>query len=118
MRGLLPLYRTTGDRAYAQAAKRAIDWIWDQLDDQGQFSINDFMGAVRVYGTYVVAPILDWLPEFPESRDTWEASVTAIWQVLTQQNEHYWLANCDNTLHKMIAPSSIHRLHTRRPLRC
>ena len=56
LRGLLPLYLATGDRAYAEAAKRTIDWIWDQLDDQGQFSTNDFMGAVRVYGTYVVTP--------------------------------------------------------------
>jgi hypothetical protein len=101
----LPLYRHTGNRAYAEAAKRAIDWIWDQLDDQGQFSTNDFMGAVRVYGTYVVAPILDWLPEFPECRDAWEAhSHRHLNWVLTQQNEHYWLANCDNTLHKNDRP--------------
>jgi hypothetical protein len=105
LRGLLPLYRHTGNRAYAEAAKRAIDWIWEQLDEQGQFSTNDFMGAVRVYGSYVVAPILDWLPEFPKCRDAWEAhSRRHLNWVLTQQNEHYWLANCDNTLHKNDRP--------------
>jgi len=105
LRGLLALYDHIGASAYKEAAGRAIHWIWNQLDEEGKFSKNDFMGAVRVYGTYVVAPILEWLPHFPEHKASWESHATRhLDWVITQQSENFWFANCDNTLHKNHAP--------------
>lgn len=105
LRGLLALYEHTKASEYKDAAARAIEWIWDQLDEEGKFSKNDFMGAVRVYGTYVVAPILEWLPYFPEHKYSWESLATRhLDWVVTQQSENFWFANCDNTLHKNHTP--------------
>ena len=63
------------------------------------------MGAIRVYGSYVVAPILDWLPHFDKHKVAWEglAQRHLNW-VCTQQNEVGWFANCDNTQHKNDKP--------------
>lgn len=105
LRGLLALYTHTGASEYKAAAERAVVWIWDQLDAEGKFSSNDFMGAVRVYGTYVVAPILEWTAHFPEHKTQWEAlACRHLDWVLTQQQDNHWFANCDNTLHKNHAP--------------
>jgi hypothetical protein len=105
IRGMRALYLYTGEEVYKQSAHRAIEWIWDQLDAEGKFSSNDFMGAVRVYGTYVVAPILAWAPHFEADKDVWEAKARMhLDWVLTQQQENFWLANCDNTLHKNHKP--------------
>ena len=105
LRGMLALYEHNKDPRWKEAALRCIEWIWAQLDEHGRFSQNDYMGAIRVYGTYVVAPILDWLPHFPENRDSWNALATRhLSWVCTQQNEVGWFANCDNTQHKNDKP--------------
>ncbi len=105
LRGMLALYEHNKDPRWKEAALRCIEWIWAQLDEHGRFSQNDYMGAIRVYGTYVVAPILDWLPHFPENRDSWNVLATRhLSWVCTQQNEVGWFANCDNTQHKNDKP--------------
>ncbi|MEY2962753.1 MAG: hypothetical protein RL754_14 [Bacteroidota bacterium] len=108
LRGMKALYDAdqNEDRTkWKNAAERAILWIWEQLDEEGRFSKNDFMGATRVYGTYVVAPILDWLPEFESESSLWKTHARRhLDWVLTQQNDLGWLANCDNTLHKNDRP--------------
>ena len=107
LRGLKALYAsdTEDPERWRLSAYKAISWIWAQLDEEGKFSTNDFMGAVRVYGTYVVGPILDWAADFPEERAHWEALAHRhLRWVLTQQNELGWMANCDNTLHKNHRP--------------
>ena len=105
LRGMRALYLFTGDEKYKVSAHRAILWVWKQLDAEGKFSSNDFMGAVRVYGTYVVAPILEWSQHFEADKDGWEekARLHLNW-VLTQQQDNFWLANCDNTEHKNHKP--------------
>lgn len=105
LRGMHALYLVTGEEVYKQAAYRAIVWVWDQLDSQGKFSSNDYMGAVRVYGSYVVAPILEWMPHFEAYKKDWEISARLhLDWVLTQQQDNFWLANCDNTEHKNHKP--------------
>ena len=105
LRGMLALYKHNKDPRWKEAALRCIEWIWAQLDEEGRFSQNDFMGAIRVYGTYVVGPILDWLPHFSQKRDSWHAFATRhLSWVCTQQNEVGWFANCDNTHHKNDKP--------------
>ena len=105
LRGLHALHHVDQSEDWKGAAKRCIDWIWDQLDDQGRFSTNDYMEEIRVYGTYVVAPILEWVDLFPLENESWKekASLHAKW-VMSQQNELGWFANCDNTLHKNDKP--------------
>ena len=105
LRGMHALYLVTGEEEYKQAAYRAIVWVWDQLDSQGKFSSNDYMGAVRVYGSYVVAPILKWMPHFEAHKNDWEKSARLhLDWVLTQQQDNFWFANCDNTEHKNHKP--------------
>ncbi|HCP40721.1 MAG TPA: hypothetical protein DIT65_02915 [Cryomorphaceae bacterium] len=105
LRGMLALYTYNQDLRWKGAAERCIGWIWQQLDEQGRFATNDYMGAIRVYGTYVVAPILDWLPHFNQHREAWHvlANRHLNW-VCTQQNKVGWFANCDNTQHKNDKP--------------
>jgi len=105
LRGTLALFETTGDERYKNASLRCIQWILDQLDEQGRFSSNDYMGAIRVYGTYVMAPVLDWLPHFPEHEKEWKAAALlhGSW-VMSQQNSLGWFSNCDNTTHKNDQP--------------
>jgi len=105
LRGTLALYQETNDERYRSASLRCIDWILNQLDEQGRFSSNDFMGEIRVYGTYVMAPVLDWLLYFPEKDETWkEAARKHAYWVIGQQNELGWFSNCDNTKHKNDRP--------------
>ena len=105
LRGMRALYLFTGEEVYKESAHRAIVWVWNQLDTEGKFSSNDFMGAVRVYGTYVVAPILEWSQHFEADKDAWEAKARLhLDWVLTQQQDNFWLANCDNTEHKNHKP--------------
>lgn len=100
LRGTLSLYEHTGEERYKLASLRAIEWIWDQLNEEGQFATSDFMGAIRVYGTYVVAPILEWSVYFKDQQTHWKnLAIKHLNWVLTQQNELGWFANCDNTLH-------------------
>ena len=105
LRGMLALYEFNGDPRWKDASERCIHWIWQQLDEHGRFATNDYMGAIRVYGSYVVAPILDWLPHFDKHKAAWEglAQRHLNW-VCTQQNEVGWFANCDNTQHKNDKP--------------
>ena len=105
LRGLLTLYDYTGETRWKDAAERCILWIWDQLDEQGRFSTNDYMGAIRVYGTYVVAPILDWSVHFENQSKHWKslAQRHLNW-VCSQQNENGWFVNCDNTQDKNDKP--------------
>ena len=105
LRGMLSLYELTGEEKWKTASLKAIDWIWKQLDKEGRFSTNDFMGAIRVYGTYVVVPIIEWSAHFPEHKQEWfKQSQKHLDWVLTQQNELGWFSNCDNTLHKNDRP--------------
>ena len=46
------------------------------IDQEGRFSTNDYMGAIRVYGTYVVAPILDWFVHFETQSQQWSPCTT------------------------------------------
>lgn len=105
LRGMLSLYELTGEEKWKTASLKAINWIWNQLDKEGRFSTNDFMGAIRVYGTYVVVPIIEWSAHFPEHKQEWfKQSQKHLNWVLTQQNELGWFSNCDNTLHKNDRP--------------
>lgn len=105
LRGLLALYKETKEEKWKEAAERCIEWIWNQLDAQGRFSQNDYMGAIRVYGTYVVGPILAWTEHFSQHQERWHslAHRHLSW-VLTQQNDLGWFSNCDNTQHKNDKP--------------
>tara|TARA_B100000497_G_scaffold114750_2_gene137599 strand:+ start:8358 stop:9545 length:1188 start_codon:yes stop_codon:yes gene_type:complete len=105
LRGLYRLYEHTGEAKWKDAAERCILWIWDQLDQQGRFSTNDYMGAIRVYGAYVVAPILDWSVYFEAESQEWKKfAIRHLNWVCSQQNELGWFANCDNTQDKNDKP--------------
>lgn len=105
LRGTLALYQKTGNEEFKEASLRCIQWIMQQLDTKGRFSKNDFMGEIRVYGTYVMAPVLAWSMYFPRHVESWKAAAKlhALW-VMTQQNHAGWFANCDNTTHKNDRP--------------
>lgn len=105
LRGTLALYDQSGKEEYKEASLRCIEWILQQLDSKGRFSKNDFMGEIRVYGTYVMAPVLDWSKHFPEHAPSWKVAAKSHAQwVMTQQNDGGWFANCDNTTYKNDRP--------------
>jgi hypothetical protein len=105
LRGLYSLYKHTGEAKWKDAAERCILWVWDQLDQEGRFSTNDYMGAIRVYGTYVMAPILDWSVHFETQSQQWRTlALRHLNWVCTQQNQQGWFANCDNTQNKNDKP--------------
>ncbi len=97
VRGLLAAHRHTGVARYADAAARAGEWIVSVQDADGSWSRHNFMGAARVYDTYVDAPLLELhaLTGGPALRD---AALRNLAWVEGRQAPNGWFADADNTL--------------------
>lgn len=109
LRGLWAGYQSDFDPAFKarlkKAASAAVLWIIGELDGMGRFAKSDYKGMVRVYGTYVMAPCLQWSAALEElAPKIREAATRHCNWVRTQQEENYWLNNCDNTAHKNHMP--------------
>ncbi|MBX2972464.1 MAG: hypothetical protein KF797_05135, partial [Flavobacteriales bacterium] len=76
---------------------RACRWFVSVQDDDGAWRGSNFMGAARVYDTYVDAPLLRMVAITGEPRLK-EAALRNLEWVLAQRQEIGWFANADNTI--------------------
>jgi len=97
VRGMLALYAHHGGQRYIDAAVRAAHWIARSQEADGTWRTHNFLGAARVYDTYVDAPLLRVFAITGEPLLRNAAERNLQW-VLNQRNANGWFANCDNTV--------------------
>lgn len=97
VRGLLAAHTVTQRTDLLEAALRAGRWIASVQDADGAWRTSNFMGAARVYDTYVDAPLL-WLHALTGEEDLRSAALRNLEWVIQQRQENGWFANADNTL--------------------
>lgn len=96
VRGLLAAHAVTEQPKYLEAALHAGRWMVSAQDDDGAWRASNFMGAARVYDTYVDAPLLRLHTLAGDERFLQAATKNLSW-VLAQQQQRGWFANADNT---------------------
>jgi hypothetical protein len=97
IRGLLAMNAHAGSADYVESALRAGLWIASVQDADGAWRASNFLGAARVYDTYVDAPLLR-LAEITGERKLKEAALRNLEWVLAQRQENGWFMNADNTI--------------------
>lgn len=104
IRGMTAGYEQFGDERYLQSAIKAADWIKSIQHPDGYFNKHVFLDQVRVYDSYVVAPMLevDKLTGKQQYKDV--AVKNLEWIVNSQQNDGGWFADCDNTVKRNHKP--------------
>lgn len=98
VRGLMAVHDRTGGHAYLDAASRCCDWIVQVQEADGSWARHNFLGAARVYDTYVAAPLLHMHAITGEARYHAAALRQLEW-ALSRQRSNGWFADADNTLH-------------------
>ncbi len=97
MRGMLAVHSYTRRTEFLDAALRAGHWIVSVQDTDGAWRGSNFMGAARVYDTYVDAPLLR-LHAFTGEAVLYRAAMRNLAWVLQQQRANGWFSNADNTI--------------------
>ncbi|MFT3886342.1 MAG: prenyltransferase/squalene oxidase repeat-containing protein [Flavobacteriales bacterium] len=97
VRGLLALHAHGGDDRFADAAERAGAWILSVQEADGAWRTHNFLGAGRVYDTYVDAPLLALWKRTGDDRFRAGAVRNLAW-VLERQHANGWFSDADNTL--------------------
>lgn len=97
VRGMLALYRHTGEERWRDAAIKAGAWIASVQEADGSWATHNFLGRARVYDTYVDAPLLEVakLCGMPELAGA--ARRNLAW-VMKRQRGSGWFADADNTI--------------------
>ncbi len=103
MRGLLRSHQETGDGRYLDAAVRAGDWIVENQEADGSWTLANYRQLKRVYDSYVSAPLARLAQV--TGNDAYErAAIRNCEFVLGQQRENGWFDLCDNSPHFNDAP--------------
>lgn len=97
VRGMLAAHARSGDARFAEAAQRAGDWILSVQERDGTWRKHNFLGAARVYDTYVDAPLLALHALTGDERYR-AAVVRHLDWVLSRQQVNGWFADADNTI--------------------
>lgn len=97
IRGMLAAHARTGEQRYLDAAVRAGDWIVSVQETDGSWSRHNFMGAARVYDTYVDAPLL-LLHRVTGDPGLKEAALRNLAWVRGRQAPNGWFSDADNTV--------------------
>ncbi len=104
IRGMIAGYQHFGEEKYLQAAQRAADWLVAIQAENGSFNKHVYMDAVRVYDSYVVAPVLELHAISPKPEYVQMAEKNIDWILREKQNAAGWFADCDNTIKGNAAP--------------
>ncbi|MBL8009164.1 MAG: hypothetical protein JNJ64_01050 [Flavobacteriales bacterium] len=97
IRGMLAVHAHTGEQRYLDAAVRAGGWIVNVQEPDGSWSRHNFMGAARVYDTYVDAPLL-LLHRITGEPVLKEAALRNLHWVKGRQAANGWFMDADNTV--------------------
>lgn len=104
VRGLLRSHEETGEARYLDAAVRASDWMAKNQDEDGSWTIANFLQMKRVYDTYVTPPLARMGALTGDETYTL-AAVRNCEFALRHQRENGWFDLCDNTPYFNDAPT-------------
>lgn len=97
IRGLLAAYALAKDDRFLDSASRAGRWIASAQDTDGAWREHNFLGAARVYDSYVDAPLLELFAITGDEVLKVAAERNLEW-VLDQRRPNGWFDNCDNSM--------------------
>ena len=97
IRGMLAICAQGNAPAHLASARMAGDWIVSVQEQDGSWARHNFLGASRVYDSYVDAPLLH-LSELTGDPGYRRAAVLNLEWVLSCQQPNGWFANADNTI--------------------
>lgn len=104
IRGLLAVYKLSGDSFFLDSAARAGDWLCDIQDESGTWTKFALMGQARVYDSYVDYPLLMLHRETGKEKYKICAVKNLDWIVDEKQHANAWFADCDNTIKRNDKP--------------
>jgi hypothetical protein len=97
IRGLLEGYVHLGGQHYLDAATRAADWLVSIQHPEGYWNRHVYLNEIRVYDTYVAAPLYK-LGKITENQGYKDAALkNANWVVGSQLLKNGWFQNADNS---------------------
>jgi len=104
IRGIMGVYKLTGDQKYLQSAQKAGDWLCSIQDEDGSWTRFALMGKSRVYDSYVAYPLLMLHKETRLEKYRKHAVKNLDWIVNSKQHVNGWFQDCDNTIKKNSKP--------------
>lgn len=103
IRGLLRTYEETQEDRYLDAVVRGCDWIVANQEEDGSWTLANYLQMKRTYDSYVAAPLAR-AARIADRPAYAEAAIRNCEFVLRQQQKSGWFALCDNTPHFNDAP--------------
>lgn len=98
LRGLLAGYRHFKEERYRLSAEKACDWLVRIQHENGYWDQHVYLDQIRVYDTYVAAPLDAWGLELGRTDYCQAARKNALWVVRSKQTENGWYPDADNTV--------------------
>ena len=98
IRGLVPLYKKTGNEIFKNSAVKAADWLCEIQNPKGYWEKFSYLNMIRVYDSYVAHPILLTNDISPKKKYIECARKNIYWIIDNKQHENGWFEDCDNTL--------------------
>jgi uncharacterized protein YyaL (SSP411 family) len=104
IRGQIAVYKETKDEKFLKSAMRAGDWLCEIQDPAGYWSKNSYLNMIRVYDSYVAAPIAELYAETGEQRYKTAVEKHIYWIIKDKMLPNAWFEDCDNTPEFNYAP--------------
>lgn len=97
LRGMIAAYRETNKQEYLVAIINGCDWLCSVQNSLGFWDKNTYLNMVRVYDSYVDAPLL-MAYQITNEQKYKDAAINNLDWVLTKQRLNGWFDDCDNTI--------------------
>ncbi len=97
VRGMMAAHDRTHDIEFLNAAIRACDWIVSVQEKDGSWARRNFLGASRVYDSYVSAPLLHMHSRTGDPKYR-EAAKRNLDLIVSKQYTNGWFPDADNTI--------------------
>ena len=104
LRGLVAGYTHFNEQKYLDSAIKACHWLASIQNENGCFDKHVYLGRVRVYDSYVAAPMLEVYTLCKIEAFKTCATKNIEWIIREKQHENGWFEDCDNTIHKNDKP--------------
>lgn len=98
IRGMLAAYEYFQDQKYLDSALKAADWLVALQEHEGYWSKSVYMNRVRVYDTYVAAPLAAVYKQTKKEKYRESALLQCRWVMDYKQKGNGWFEDADNTI--------------------
>lgn len=98
IRGMLAGWKHFGEKRYLASAEKAGQWLVSIQDPQGFWSKSVYLNRVRVYDTYVAAPLAALYRATGNERFAQAARLQCEWVISQKQQPNAWFEDADNTI--------------------